>query len=236
MGKLTGLGDVDAVFFDVQGTLTDFATPVSEALATELPRTTAEQRAELLVRWRQFWTANTSGSPDRRWRSSRSVYSDGLAEVARQLGITVDADAHERLVDAWTQLRPWPDTGEGLSRLREHGVVVAAFSNADTSVMVDVARRHDWHWDLVLTAELVGHFKAHPDMYRTAIASVAADPARCALVASHPYDLAAAAEAGMRTAYIHRPGEFGGATVPERPAPDAFDVVIDEVTALVPEH
>ncbi|GAA1026540.1 MULTISPECIES: haloacid dehalogenase type II [Amycolatopsis] len=233
MGNLTGLGDVDAVFFDVQGTLTDFAAPVSEALAQELPRLTASQRAEVLVRWRQFWTANTSGTPDRRWRSSRAVYSDGLAGIARDLGFKVDPSAHERLVHAWTQQRPWPDTAAGLDKLRDQGVVVSAFSNVDTAVIVDLARRHGWHWDLVLTAELVGRFKAHPDMYRTAIASVATEPARCALVASHSYDLAAAAEAGMRTVYIHRPGEFGGALIPERPAPGMFDLVIDAVSALV---
>ncbi|MDM2420314.1 haloacid dehalogenase type II [Mycobacteroides abscessus] len=233
MTFVDGVGDVGAVFFDVQGTLADFYVPVTDALATELPDLSADRRAALLVRWRQYWTQNTSAG-DMSWRSSRSVYADGLTATSDEFNLRLSDEAKERLVHSWTALQPWNDTTCGLKRLRAQGMIIGALSNADTDVMIHLARNYGWHWDVVVTAQLVGHFKPHPDTYRTAIDSSGTTADQCVLVASHPYDLHAAAKAGMRTVYIHRPLEFGGTTTPERPTPGTFDLIIDDLAELIP--
>ncbi len=48
-------------------------------------------------------------------------------------------------------------------------------------------------------------------------------PAGVMMVAAHPNDLQAARQPGLRTAYVHRPLEFGPTRTPTPPAPGAFD-------------
>jgi len=49
-------------------------------------------------------------------------------------------------------------------------------------------------------------------------------PEQVLMVAAHANDLRAAAAAGLRTAYVHRPLEFGPERAPERADRAAFDL------------
>jgi len=51
-------------------------------------------------------------------------------------------------------------------------------------------------------------------------------PGSCMLVASHPWDLAGARKAGLRTALVDRPLEYGPGS-PAREDPDADESVGD---------
>jgi 2-haloacid dehalogenase len=52
------------------------------------------------------------------------------------------------------------------------------------------------------------------------------------MVAAHPSDLAAAAGCGLRTAYVHRPTEYGAARPKRRPEAGTFDVEADSFEEL----
>jgi 2-haloacid dehalogenase len=53
------------------------------------------------------------------------------------------------------------------------------------------------------------------------------------LVAAHEIDLDAASEAGLRTAYVHRPDEWGPeAEGDEMPDESTYDLVVDDVLDL----
>jgi 2-haloacid dehalogenase len=51
------------------------------------------------------------------------------------------------------------------------------------------------------------------------------------MVAAHVADLAAARCRGLRTAYVHRPDEFGGRVTPPATDPDA-DLSVSSLTEL----
>jgi 2-haloacid dehalogenase len=51
------------------------------------------------------------------------------------------------------------------------------------------------------------------------------------MVAAHTDDLAAARARGLRTAYVHRPDEFGGRVTPPATDPDA-DLSVASLTEL----
>ena len=58
-------------------------------------------------------------------------------------------------------------------------------------------------------------------------------PPELLMVAAHPSDLAAAARAGLRTAYVPRPLEHGpGAGLHDAPGTRTFDLVADDFGAL----
>ena len=65
-------------------------------------------------------------------------------------------------------------------------------------------------WDTVLGSDLVRHYKPDAEMYRSAIEFLGnGDPGAVMMVAAHNNDLVAAAQHGMKTAYITRPYEHG---------------------------
>jgi 2-haloacid dehalogenase len=51
-------------------------------------------------------------------------------------------------------------------------------------------------------------------------------------VAAHAGDLQAAQALGLKTAYVHRPLEFGTARTPTRPEAGRFDIMVDDFRQL----
>ena len=64
-------------------------------------------------------------------------------------------------------------------------------------------------WDVILGAETSLAYKPLPQAYLGAAAHLNLKPSEVMLVAAHNGDLAAAAKAGLRTAFVLRPSEYG---------------------------
>ncbi len=62
-------------------------------------------------------------------------------------------------------------------------------------------------FESLLSVEEVGLYKPHAHVYRWAARRVGVDVSECLFVAAHGWDVAGAAWAGMRTAFIARPGQ-----------------------------
>ena len=87
-----------------------------------------------------------------------------------------------------------------------------------------MAKNAGIHWDCVLSAELSGHYKPDPEVYTSAADLLGFRPDQVLMVAAHKSDLLGAQRAGLRTAYVPRPDEFGpGRRVDTAPDP-SFDL------------
>jgi len=75
--------------------------------------------------------------------------------------------------------------------------------------MVDLARRNGLVWDAIVGAEFARDYKPKPVVYLSAAAAFDCRPDQTMMVAAHSSDLAAAAAAGLRTAFVARPDERG---------------------------
>jgi 2-haloacid dehalogenase len=96
-----------------------------------------------------------------------------------------------------------------------------------------MAKRAALPWDCVLSAELFGHYKPDREVYLGAARVLDVAPAELLMVAAHPSDLAAAARAGLATAYVPRPLEYGAAGgLRDAPGEQAFDIVAADFGAL----
>ena len=96
----------------------------------------------------------------------------------------------------------------GLDELRR-SYITSTLSNGHIAQLVDVARHADLRFDCVLSAELAQAYKPAPAVYLTAAKLLDLKPNELMLVAAHPYDLEAARAAGLGTAFVRRPLEFG---------------------------
>ncbi|TQN32155.1 2-haloalkanoic acid dehalogenase type II [Haloactinospora alba] len=203
-----------ALLFDVQGTAVDFhSTVCGEARRISAGRCPDTDWARFVDRWRAaYFAATGSAEPDRgNWVTVHSTYRQALDRLLGEDGITVFSDAErEELTLAWQKLAPWPDTVEGLNRLRAR-FTLATLSNTDVAAVVHLSKRAGLPWDAIFNVEMAGAFKPHPSTYRMATTYLGLVPAEVMMVACHKYDLRAAASLGFRTAFVARPLEFGPA-------------------------
>src|SRR5256886_14823370 len=166
------------------------------------------------------------------WQVLDGVHRASLQEVAGELSLQSLTEADlDRLVYAWHHLPPWPDSVDGMSRLRS-GYVLSTLSNGGMAHLVDLNRAARLPFDCVLSTELVASYKPDPRVYRLVPDLLAVRPDRSMMVASHAYDLAAAAGQGMRTAFVRRPQEWGTGK-PQTPNISA-DIVAEDFLDLAP--
>jgi 2-haloacid dehalogenase len=165
----------------------------------------------------------------RPWALLDELHHATLDDLLAEHGIEAPSDQRERLVQSWHRLDPWPDVREGLEALRRT-YVLATLSNAHVAMLVDLARHGDLRFDTLLSAELAGAYKPSPEAYLSAARLLGLEPAQVMLVAAHPLDLAGARHAGLRSAFIDRPLEYGRGS-PAREDPDA-DVAAPDLLAL----
>ena len=215
-----------ALLFDVQGTATDFhSTLCDEARRISAGRDAGVDWPEVVRRWRAGYFAALEARPGQdAWLSVQSVYRDVLDIVLAEAGFTDLSDAErDDLALAWQRLRPWPDTIAGLTRLRRK-YLLATLSNADVSAVINMSKRAGLPWDAIFTAEMAGVFKPDPAAYRMAATYLGLPPGDIMMVASHKYDLRAAARLGFQTAFVARPLEFGADGMADVAYEDEFEV------------
>jgi 2-haloacid dehalogenase len=229
--------DVGAILFDVFGTVVDWRGGIvraGEALGDE---------RGLRVDWSRFadaWRSRYRPSMDRvregaiPWTKLDALHRRSLDDVVEELGIRgLDARDRDRLTHAWHELDPWPDVLPGLERLRAR-YIVAPLSNGHVALLTNMAKRARIPWDLILSAELARRYKPDLEVYTRAADLLDLPPERVLMAAAHADDLRAAARAGLRTAFVHRPLEWG----PERaassrpPDPAEFDLAVRDLVDL----
>jgi 2-haloacid dehalogenase len=210
-----------ALVFDVFGTLVDWHTCIAQEVAQALgPQVNGRAFADA---WRdQYQPAmDEVRSGQRPFGTLDSLHRRNLDVVLADMGLAerVDEATRQHLTLAWHRLDAWPEVPAALQRLRSR-FLLAPCSNGHIALMVALARRNGLHWDAICGAELARDYKPTPVVYQTAAAALGLAPDEVLMVACHSWDLAAAARAGLRTAFIARPAEHGpgrGETSPAVP-------------------
>ena len=204
--------DLKVLAFDVFGTVVDWRGGVAaEMAAIAQERRISVDAGAFADAWRSKYLPylNRIRSGEMPWRVLDGVHRSSLQEVASELSLRSLTEADlDRLVYAWHHLPAWPDSAEGMSRLRSH-YVLSTLSNGGMAHLVDLNRAAFLPFDCVLSTELVRTYKPDPRVYRLVPDLLAVRPDQSMMVASHVYDLAAAAGQGMRTAFVRRPQEWG---------------------------
>lgn len=217
------------LFFDVFGTLVDWRSSLIEIAESVSP---GPDWAPAMDDWRRaYQPALDRVRRETTWRDLDEVQRATLDDILERHAIPLSAAGRETLVRGYRRLRPWPDTREGLERLRRR-FVTATLSNGHVALLTELLRFGDLRVDAVLSAQLAASYKPDPSTYLTAARLLECPPDEAGMVAAHPSDLRAAAALGLRPLFIRRPLEWGPGALPaEAPALDGL-IEADGLTGL----
>ena len=177
---------VDAVAFDLLTALLD-----SWSLYNRVAGDEALGRAWRLASLRRV-TAQGS------YRS----YEEILAEAAADAGVPIAK--RDELVARWGELQPWPEAREVLGRLSGLGRRLAIVTNCSQKLAEIAAAQTGGRFELVLSAERSGAYKADPRAYQAALDALRLPAGRVLFVAGSAHDVPGASRVGMRVYWSNR--------------------------------
>ncbi len=202
------------ILFDVNETLLDL-TPVKESVGKALGG-----RPELAPLWfttlLQYSLVATVAD---RYLDFGEIGAACLRMVAKNHGVELSEEEAKEAVAPMRSLPPLNDVIPALGRLRDADYRLFTLTNSSKAAVADQMRHAGLtdYFEALLSVEDVGKYKPHAAVYRWAAGRAGADVSECLLVAAHGWDVAGAAWAGMRTAFVARPGQQ---VFPLGPEPD----------------
>lgn len=224
-----------AVLFDVFGTVVDWRSSVTDALSAFGLRYGLEADwAGYTDRWRAGFRTMQKQVADGEisWLSMDEIHRRVLVRLLEELDVPgLNDEDIEHLNSAWHRLRPWPDSPAGIARLKRE-YIVAPLSNGNLSMLVDVSKHAELPWDCVLSTAMFSSYKPDPRVYRGAAELLGFAPREIMLTAAHAYDCDGARAAGLQTAYVYRPDEFGPGRGEDPGDTSRFDVVVSDFLEL----
>lgn len=207
------LPGVQAILFDVQGTIVDFySTLVKAGDRMGGNKGISADWDSVIDDWRTLYRQGMDEviSGKRARVSTDVIYREALDTLLAKYpwGAAFSAAERDELNGIWRRLQPWEDTIPGLTRLRKR-YTLSTLSNGSMASVIGIVKNGSLPFDCILTSELAQSFKPDPKVYHLATSSLGLPPEKILMVACHKYDLKAAKGLGFKVAFIPRPLEFG---------------------------
>ena len=229
--------EIKAVLFDTFGTVVDWRSGVARDVATFAERHRIDLDA---AGFADAWRAKYEPSMEPIRSGSREFVPldqlllenlhTTLAEFGQNAADFDDRDLAE-LNAAWQRLDPWEDSVAGLVDLGKH-VIVGPLSNANLALLLRMALRAKLPWTVIVGSDATRAYKPTPEAYRNIAWMLRLDPGEVMLAAAHNRDLTSAQRAGLGTAFIPRPNEFGPGQTKDLAAEGDWDLVCASILEL----
>jgi 2-haloacid dehalogenase len=227
----TDPGEIEAVLFDIIGTLVDENGTVradteralqagghdialAHTLADHWVQRLDDRIAEIASGWRP-------------WRPYDQLSRETLQGTLDKHSVRLPGEVFGWLALVGHRLAPWPDAVRQLSALAKVRPVFG-LTNAGLAQVAEMSFYGGLRWHAVLSTERVRTFKPNPATYKLAIEELQLHPQHTLFIAAHPWDLTAAKRQQLRTAYLPRPHA-------DPPGPfDTIDMTLGTLDDLLP--
>jgi 2-haloacid dehalogenase len=206
------IADVKVLTFDVGGTVFDWYSGVTQAVV-DLARTkgTEIDVSSFAIGWRELFfetlgQVRSGALPRMNADGIHRFTLDTVGDRFPELALT--DDEKDGLTDVWHSLPAWPDANPAIQRLRSKYTVVV-LTVLSFGIVVESSKTNGIDWDAIISCEFLEHYKPDVDAYLDGLDLLGIEPREAMMVAAHKWDLLAAKEAGLATAYVPRPRERG---------------------------
>ena len=197
--------------FDLYGTLVDY-TSLRPRMYLSTPNASSVVDLWRLKQLQYSFMATMMG----RYTDFDELTGHALDFAAAQYNVPLDATTRADLIDAWSQLPPFPDVPPALAKLRSRGAKLAILSNGTPQALartVEAAKLGEY-FDAVLSVDTVKAYKPRPEVYHLAVECFGVTRAEIGFVSSNGWDATGAAEFGFEVTWCNRnrlPAETFGA-------------------------
>lgn len=230
------ISDIRALTFDTGGTILDWHSGFSNALAAAGAKHGLERDWHALandMRRKSLGKMVNLGKDTPPTHNFDGAHRMALEEIIfeQSLDAFTQEDRHTIAFEAAHSFECWPDFPRVLPKLREK-YICASFTILSFRIIMDTARRNGLSWDAVFSCEAIGKYKVLPDAYDKVAEFLQLEPSQICMVACHNFDLDAAKSRGYKTAFVKRPHEWGDAG-PPAPEPNTIhDIIVEDFPSL----
>lgn len=234
---MSGIEGVGFLGFDVFGTVVDWRTSIARESAPYLQRLGVQvDPLTFANEWRSLYQPSMQRirSGERAFVTLDVLNRENLEALLIRHGVEAGQLEESDIAAwsaAWERLDPWPDSVEGLTRLKRR-FAIGPISNGHIAGMMNLARFGGLPWDVITGAGLARAYKPQPEVYVRSAEAVGLPPHRVAMVAAHNDDLVAARACGFRTVFIRRPTEYGPQQTSDLQPTQDWDIVADSLSEL----
>jgi 2-haloacid dehalogenase len=195
----------------------------------------AEHARELCEIWRSrlfeySWLRASAGQ----YRDFQAIARDALDFAATVSGIALSEEQRQELVEAYSQLEPWPDTRDVLREFKRAGLKLAPLANYSPTMLSRLLARAELEalFDAQLSTDAVRTFKPDPRAYALGESAFGLPRQQIAFAAFGGWDAAGAKWFGYRTFWVNR---LGVTAETLEPAPDGRGPTLRELARFVTE-
>jgi 2-haloacid dehalogenase len=222
---VTAARPVDAVFFDLFGTLLSL-----QPLDAVCDRLAPGRGAEIAARWRaRQLEASWLRTAMERWADFDLVTLDALRATLQEFEIDgADESALHEVTDAFVDLPLNEGAAEAVGSLRVAGLVTGILTNASSRALDRVSGPLP-PMEHYLSVDAARQFKPHPSVYQLAVDATGLPPGRVGFVTSNGWDAAGAGAFGLRVAWL-RPSST--AVLPAVGAPEPIVATWPEIVTI----
>jgi 2-haloacid dehalogenase len=227
-------GTVRAILFDVFGTVVDWRSSLINQFNNLHELRSISLSSEAIVdEWRVQSRALLDLVRDSKqpWLELDGIHRQSLKQILVAHGLELEDSQVESVNKFWHRLEPWADVAKGLGQLKPH-FILAAFTNGNLSLMIDVARHASLPWDAIFSADVFKRYKPETEIYLGASELLRLDPEQILLCAAHNYDLKKARALGFKTAFVPRTTEFGPEQQSDFRAEERWDFIAEDFEDL----
>ncbi|PWJ13856.1 haloacid dehalogenase type II [Jannaschia seohaensis] len=233
--------NVDALLFDVFGTIVDWRCGVAEFVSRKIGLVDPYEFADA---WRREYQPAMAmvRSGAREYVPLDVLHRENLNKVLATFWVEMAEDERDDLNRAWEQMPPWAASCADLSRLKRQ-FIIAPCSNGSITMMTRLARYAQLPWDCVLGAGIAKAFKPEPRAYLESVGALGLPAHRVMMVPAHNSDLAAAQAQGLATAFVPRRTEYGFTQATDLEPTGDWDIcaeslgeLADQLEAMGPKH
>ncbi|WP_106476771.1 haloacid dehalogenase type II [Phytohalomonas tamaricis] len=191
------------IVFDINETLLDVAAldPFFIKLFDD-----SRTRTEWFLTLEENWLTATILE---RYKPFGELAQAALVMVGQRRGIEIAEEVQQELAERLKQLPAHEDVHEALKILRESSLPLVALTNGTLSAVqqqLQSAGLHDY-FVAIMSVDEVQRYKPAPEPYQMVAKRMNIATSDMLMVAAHAWDIAGAASAGCRTAFVTRPGK-----------------------------
>jgi 2-haloalkanoic acid dehalogenase type II len=146
----------DVLTFDCYGTLIDWETGISAAVAAAAKAAGVALHREAIL---QVHAAVEPAVQAEDYRSYRAVLQQVALAAAERLGFPLTGATSAFLPESVPRWPPFPDTNPALERLKDAGLRLGILSNVDNDLLAGTLRHFTVDFDFVVTAEQLHSYK-----------------------------------------------------------------------------